>query len=174
LVPTSPAACGHLFCIPPGEEVIVTARRAAFLVGRTLFGGYFLYSGIRHFTEQATLVEYARSKSVPAPDAAIPATGGMLIAGGASVLAGVAPRWGLTTIVAFLAAVTPSIHRFWEVEDPNQRMSETVNFSKNVALAAACLMMMEIPEPWNDGDTLEYDLEVELADESAPGRLLVA
>lgn len=39
-------------------------------------------------------------------------------------------------------------------------MGEMVNFTKNVARAGACLMMMEVPKPWNDG-VEPWDLEVD-------------
>jgi uncharacterized membrane protein YphA (DoxX/SURF4 family) len=141
----------------------VTGRRAAFLVGRAIFGGYFVYNGINHFKQQRMMAGYAGSKGVPAPDVAIPATGTMLLAGGASVITGVAPTWGLGALLLFLAGVTPSIHRFWDEQDPQKRMNEMVNFTKNVALAGACLMLLEMPEPWNE-ELEEYDLEVEVDD----------
>lgn len=153
----------------------MTARRAAFLLGRTIFGGYFAYNGINHFKERQMMSDYAASQRVPRPDIAVSATGAMLLAGGASVLTGVRPRWGLATIIGFLAGVTPAMHRFWDVSDPEQRLGEMINFTKNLALAGACLMMMEIPEPWNQ-ELEEYDLEVELADDVSPepDRLLAA
>jgi uncharacterized membrane protein YphA (DoxX/SURF4 family) len=153
----------------PTEEDIVTLRRAAFMLGRTIFGGYFAYSGISHFQQRQMMSGYAASKGIPAPDVAVQATGAMLVAGGASIMTGVQPRWGLAAVVGFLAGVTPTMHRFWDIDDPQQRMGELINFTKNLALAGACLMMMEIPEPWNaDVQEEEWDLEVELDDETTP------
>jgi hypothetical protein len=40
------------------------------------------------------------------------------------------------------------MHRFWDEADPQQRMTESVNFSKNVALLGASMMMMQIEDPW--------------------------
>jgi putative oxidoreductase len=122
--------------------------RALFVLGRTIFGGFFAYSGVNHFMHQDTMRQYAGSKGVPAADAAIPATGAMLLAGGLSVMAGIRPRQGLAAIVGFLVPVTLQMHRFWEEQDPNRRMIELVNFSKNVALVGAALALMQIDEPW--------------------------
>lgn len=145
----------------------MTARRTAFLVGRALFGGFFVYNGINHFKNERMMEGYASSKGVPAAAAAIPTTGAMLLAGGASVVTGIAPRWGLSTLFAFLTSVTPAMHRFWEEEDAQRRTTEMINFGKNLALAGACLMLLEVPEPWNQ-EIEEYDLEVELDDSADP------
>jgi uncharacterized membrane protein YphA (DoxX/SURF4 family) len=42
-----------------------------FLIGRILFGGLFLYNGINHFRQRRNLAQYAGSKHVPAPQAAV-------------------------------------------------------------------------------------------------------
>lgn len=122
--------------------------RALFVLGRTIFGGFFIYNGIHHFKQQEAMRQYAAAKGVPAADAAIPATGALLIAGGLSVVAGAKPRQGLAAIIGFLLPVTLEMHRFWDEEDPNRRMTEMVNFSKNAALLGAALAMMQIEQPW--------------------------
>jgi len=122
--------------------------RALFVIGRALFGGFFAYNGINHFLNRQSMSQYASSKGVPQADAAVPATGAMLVAGGASVVAGIKPRQGLATIIAFLVPTTLQMHRFWEVEDPNQRLVEMTQFAKNVALIGAALALMQVEEPW--------------------------
>lgn len=122
--------------------------RALFVLGRAIFGGFFAYNGINHFQHTEQMAQYAAGKGVPAPEQAVQATGAMLLAGGLSVVAGVKPRQGLATIVAFLVPVTLQMHRFWDEQDPNKRMAETINFMKNMALAGAALAMMQIDEPW--------------------------
>jgi uncharacterized membrane protein YphA (DoxX/SURF4 family) len=34
-------------------------------VGRALFGGYFIYSGIMHFTKKNDMAQYAQAKKIP-------------------------------------------------------------------------------------------------------------
>src|SRR6185437_322464 len=119
-----------------------------FLLGRIVFGGFFLYNGIHHFLEHKSLAQYARAKNVPAADVAIPASGAALVVGGASILLGIKPRLGALAIIGFLAGVSPAIHDFWKIEDPNQRMNEMINFSKNLALLGAALALMGVKEPW--------------------------
>lgn len=121
---------------------------AAFLVGRILFGGFFLFNGINHFTMLATMTAYTEAKGVPAASAAVVASGILLVAGGASVLLGAWPRAGLAALVVFLAVVTPVMHGFWQVEDPQARMLEMTQFMKNLALLGAALALQGVPRPW--------------------------
>jgi uncharacterized membrane protein YphA (DoxX/SURF4 family) len=122
--------------------------RALFLLGRAMFGGYFAWNGLNHFLNRGMMSQYAAAKGVTAPEKAVPASGAMILAGGVSVLVGVKPRQGLALIVGFLIPVSLQMHRFWEVDDPSQRMSEMVNFTKNMALVGAALALMQIDEPW--------------------------
>lgn len=122
--------------------------RAVFLLGRTLFGGFFAYNGINHLQYAEEMGRYASSKRVPAAEMAVQATGLMLLAGGVSVMAGVKPRQGLAALVAFLVPVTLQMHRFWEQRDPATRQTEMIQFMKNMALAGAALSLMQLGEPW--------------------------
>jgi putative oxidoreductase len=122
--------------------------RAAFVLGRLIFGGFFAYNGINHFLNQKTMSQYAAAKGVPAAETAIPVTGAMLLAGGASLIAGLKPRQGLAAIIGFLLPVTLQMHRFWEAPDPTQRINELAHFSKNMALLGAALMLLHLEEPW--------------------------
>jgi len=122
--------------------------RGLFVLGRALFGGFFAYNGIHHFLEARSMAQYAASKGVPQPDAAVRATGAMLVAGGASVVAGLHPREGLAALVAFLIPTTLQMHRFWDVDDPLKRQNEMINFAKNVALIGAALALMQLRQPW--------------------------
>ena len=122
--------------------------RSLHVLGRTIFGGYFLYNGINHFLNEGMMSSYAASKGVGAPDAAVTSSGALLAAGGLSIMAGVKPKQGLAAIIGFLIPVTLQMHRFWEESDPERRMNETINFGKNVALIGAALTMLQIAEPW--------------------------
>lgn len=122
--------------------------KAAFLLGRLVFGGFFVYSGIHHFQERKSISQYAAAKNVPLPDIAVPSTGALMVAGGVSVLLGVKPKWGTLAIMAFLAGVSPFMHDFWNVEDPNQRQNEAIHFMKNIAMLGAALALMGVEEPW--------------------------
>lgn len=117
------------------------------IVGRVLFGGYFLMSGIRHFMNADMLSGYAASKGVPAPRAAVYGSGALLAVGGLGVLSGMYIPWTVAALALFFVPVSFAMHAFWSAE-PSQRMGESINFLKNMALLGAALMLLAIPEPW--------------------------
>src|SRR5581483_6589404 len=99
----------------------VKEMKAPFLLGRLLFGGYFLYSGINHLRNTEMLSQYAGAKGVPHPRLAVIGTGIAMLVGGASILFGIKPRFGAAALIGFLAGVSPMMHDFWKAEDPQQR-----------------------------------------------------
>ena len=119
-----------------------------FLIGRLLFGGFFLYHGWNHLKNRSMLAQYAGAKHVPKPDVAVTLTGALLMVGGASVILGLKPKVGTAAIAGFLLGVSPMMHDFWRAEDPNQRMNDMINFLKNMALLGAALALAGVEEPW--------------------------
>lgn len=85
---------------------------------------------------------------MPAPKAAVAGSGVLLILGGVSLLLGVLPMIGCILLLIFLAGVSPMMHDFWRIHDPQQRASEMINFTKNLALAGAVLMILVMPGLW--------------------------
>lgn len=122
--------------------------KAPFLLGRLLFGGFFLYNGINHLKQRKNLAMYAQSKGVPKPEIAVAISAVPLLIGGTSLLLGIKPKLGALAILGFLAGVSPVMHDFWRNEDPNERMNNMINFMKNLALAGGALALMGIEEPW--------------------------
>jgi putative oxidoreductase len=123
-------------------------EKTALLFGRAIFGGFFLYNGINHFVNREMMQGYSASKGVPYPEAAVAGAGTMLVLGGLSLLAGLRPKLGTSLIGAFLLGVTPKMHDFWNVQDPQQRMTEQINFAKNLGLLGGALIAAAVPEPW--------------------------
>jgi|SRR5579875_637059 len=120
--------------------------KAAFLIGRIVFGGFFLYSGINHFKQRQGLAQYAGAKNVPYPDVAVTASGIALAAGGASIILGVKPQFGTLAILGFLAVASPTMHDFWTAQDPQQKQNDMIHFSKNMALLGAALALGAVEE----------------------------
>lgn len=115
---------------------------ALWLVGRVLFGGYFLYNAYNHFKNTSSLTGYAASKGVPNPKVAVLGSGVLLLLGGLSVLMGYQMVYGLWALVIFLIPVTFTMHAFWKESDPAARASARIDFTKNLALVGACLLLM--------------------------------
>ncbi|MGB2606629.1 MAG: DoxX family protein [Candidatus Sulfotelmatobacter sp.] len=122
--------------------------KAPFLLGRILFGGFFLYNGINHLRSAKAMAPYAESKGVPAPEMAVMLSGVPLLIGGTSLLLGVKPKLGALAILGFLASVSPVMHDFWRNENPGERSKNMIDFMKNAALAGGALALMGVDEPW--------------------------
>src|SRR5437660_908301 len=113
---------------------------AAVLIGRLLLGGFFIISGLNHFTSYAMSVQFAAAKGVPAPEMAVPLSGLLILFGGVSLVLGWKPQWGIAAIVLFLVGVSFPMHNFW-AESGAARMNDMANFMKNTAIAGATLML---------------------------------
>ena len=119
-----------------------------FLLGRILYGGFFVVSGINHFRHLSMMAGYAGFKGVPAPKAAVIVSGLLILLGGLGVVLGVYPECSVACITLFLVPVTAMMHRYWEIADPQARIGDRVNFEKNIALLGGGLMLLMIPQPW--------------------------
>lgn len=119
-----------------------------FLIGRLIFGAYFLQNAYNHFKNLDGLTAYATSKGVPSARAAVFVSGVLLMLGGLGVVFGIAPEASLALLLVFLVPVTFKMHAFWKETDPNARMQELLHFYKNLALIGAILMMYAISVPW--------------------------
>jgi putative oxidoreductase len=122
--------------------------KAPFLIGRILFGGFFLYNGINHLQHAKDMAPYAESKGVPSAELALKLSAVPLIVGGTSILLGVKPKLGALAILGFLAGVSPVMHDFWKAENAEERQKNMIDFMKNTALAGGALALMGIEEPW--------------------------
>jgi uncharacterized membrane protein YphA (DoxX/SURF4 family) len=121
--------------------------KEVFLAGRLLFGGYLLFSGAHHFRSVTALSFAASAAGVPMATTAVLVAGVLLIIAGLSFLFGIYPRVGVLALALFLIPVTLFMHAFWR-EAGLRRVIDVVNFSKNVGLLGAGLMLVAIPEPW--------------------------
>jgi len=118
------------------------------LLGRIIFGGFFIMSGINHFTNVKMMAGYSASKNIPAPSVAVVGSGVMLVVGGLSVVLGFLPILGLLLLIVFLVPTSFLMHNFWTVQDPQFRAAEQINFLKNMAITGAALALMYGATNW--------------------------
>lgn len=90
------------------------------------------------------MTAYSKMKGVPAAKAAVVVSGIMLALGGVAVLFNKFAILGMALVVIFLIPTTLMMHRFWKETDPHARMSERINFTKNIALMGALLLLISI------------------------------
>jgi uncharacterized membrane protein YphA (DoxX/SURF4 family) len=119
-----------------------------FILGRVLFGGFFLHAAYGHLMHLEGTAGYAKMKGVPMPKLATIVTGIMQLIGGLSVVTGILPEIGILILLAFMIPTTYMMHQFWNTADPMQAMGEKINFGKNIAIIGALLMMLMITAPW--------------------------
>ena len=134
-----------------------TAGGLAFLVGRLVFGALLAFMGFNHFMDLDGMSGYAAAKGIPAPRLAVIGSGLMLIGGGLSLAVGVFPLLGAAALAVFFLGVTPLMHDFWSVEDPEQRQGEMTHLLKNATLFGTALVFIAI-----SGTAWPYALNVGL------------
>jgi uncharacterized membrane protein YphA (DoxX/SURF4 family) len=120
----------------------------AFLIGRVLVGGFWLYNALKHFTNVGPLSRAAAAHGVPAPELFVVFGGVLLLVGGLSLLLGLFPRIGIAAVVLFLLPVTLIMHAFWADHSAAMRSANLIRFGSNFALLGSTLMFAAIPRPW--------------------------
>jgi len=75
-------------------------------------------------------------------------TGVILLLGGLSMLLGVYPVIGIILLIIFLLGVSFQMHAYWKVDDAQMKQNDMINFTKNMALVGALLMLLLLPDPW--------------------------
>jgi putative oxidoreductase len=111
------------------------------LIGRIMFVFVFLTAGFAHLTGARTMAPYAKSRGVPVPTLAVLSSGLLLLAGGLMVLLGAWADLGCLLLLAFLLPAALTMHGFWKESDPQAKRMEMTQFSKDIALAGASLML---------------------------------
>ncbi|BDG62388.1 DoxX family protein [Caldinitratiruptor microaerophilus] len=120
--------------------------QVVFDVARVVLALYFLFNGVNHFAQWKGMTQYAAYKKVPAAGFMVILTGVMLLAGGASILFGYSVTAGAVILAVFLVPTAFLMHNFWAEEDTMSRMNQMAHFLKNIALAAAVLLLPAIAD----------------------------
>ncbi|WP_435194487.1 DoxX family membrane protein [Natronomonas sp. EA1] len=127
-----------------------------FLLGRLLFGGVLAFMGLNHFMNADMMVPYSEAKGVPAAGLMVPFTGGLLLFGGLSVIAGAYVVVGAGGLAVFLVSSAVLMHDFWAVGEEEQ-MTEMTQFLKNMVMAGGALAFLALA-----GETWPYAANVGL------------
>ena len=114
------------------------------VIGRILFGGFFLMSGINHFTKLEAMTGYAKYKKLPAAKLGVLISGLMLVIGGLSVILGYYVDLGALLLAIFLVLAAVIFHNFWKETDATAKQNEMLGFMKDIALAGAALILFAL------------------------------
>ncbi|CAB4675315.1 MAG: DoxX family membrane protein [Actinobacteria bacterium] len=114
------------------------------LIGRILFGGFFLMSGINHFAKLEAMTGYAKYKKLPAAKLGVLLSGLMLVLGGIYIILGFYTDLGLLLIAIFLVLAAVIFHNFWTETDATAKQNEMLAFMKDIALAGGALILFAL------------------------------
>jgi uncharacterized membrane protein YphA (DoxX/SURF4 family) len=128
---------------------VVEVVDVVFIIGRLIFGGYWVLSGLNHFTNMKMMADFTRQRGVPFPvELSVAVTGLMMLLGGLTIILGVYTYIGMALIILFLLSAMIFIHKFWEMSDPMARMMEMILFMGNVAYIGVLLMLYTLGDTW--------------------------
>ena len=128
---------------PATEEQSVADSRL-FRLGRVLFGGVLAYMALDNIRNLDERIQYAESKGAPFPDRSVPAVSVSLLLGSIGVALWRLPSLAAAAVAWFFVSVTPVMHDFWNLDDPEQRQQQLLHFLKNTALLGAALAFIRI------------------------------
>ncbi|MCM2282005.1 MAG: DoxX family protein [Bdellovibrionaceae bacterium] len=116
---------------------IRSVARPLMALGRVMFGLIFILSVLSHFSDGT--IAYASQAGVPMAGFLVPASGVIAFLGGLMIALGWHARIGATLLLIFLLPVTLTMHDFWTVSDPMERMNQQAHFMKNLALIGGAI-----------------------------------
>lgn len=130
-----------------------------FLVSRVTFAVFFVaIAGVGHFRRSEMMAGYALQTGFPAPQLAGWPAGLWLIAGGLSMALGAWGDVGSLMIAVFVVPAALFFHRFWVLEDAEQKQAQTQLFWRNVVFLGAALSLFVLYA------ALGHDLSLTLTD----------
>lgn len=116
------------------------------LIGRLLIGLYVaVMAGAGfHIAKSSMAVGYSKQMGFP-----IPALGGWpvgvwLVASGVSIGLGIWPDLGALMFAAFVIPAAAWFHRFWEIEDENQKQVQQLLFGRNLTFLGMSLALFAL------------------------------
>lgn len=111
-------------------------------LGRLLLSLIFVLSGFGKFAQFSTMVGFAQSKGMPAPQAAIAIAAVIELVGGLALLIGFKARWAALVLALFLVPTSLIFHNFWAVADPMQHQDQFAHFLKNIGIIGGLLTVV--------------------------------
>ncbi len=113
-------------------------------VGRILLGLFFVMSGLMHFLKKDDMVDYAKTRNLPAPTPAVLLTGLVLLLGGIGILAWMYVELSLIALAIFLLLASLLMHPFWKEKEEKEKKMQMHFFMGNIALMSALLMLLPL------------------------------
>jgi putative oxidoreductase len=120
-------------------QLHTNAQDVAALVGRLLLAALFIPSGFSKLTGFAGTVGYIASKGLPLPEVGAAIAVAVELGVGILFAIGFKARWMALILAVFTLAAGILFHNYWAA-DAAQKMMQSINFWKNVAITGGFLM----------------------------------
>lgn len=136
------------------------AAGAFVLAGRIIIALFFgvMAAGMGHIANSKGMEAYARAMRFPIPAIAGWPTGLWLLAASISIGFGIWADVGALMLAAFLIPAAAWFHRFWAIQDPQQKQTQNAFFFRNVAWLGGSLILFAV------FTTVGHDLSFTLTD----------
>lgn len=121
-------------------------KTTAFRLGRLAYGGVLAMMAVDGLRNAEQRAQYAESKDVPMPKLANNVSHGLLLVGGIGISLWRFPALAASAVATFFLGVTPTMHDFWTIDDPEQKQQQMTDFLKNTAFLGAALLLLGIAE----------------------------
>jgi putative oxidoreductase len=108
-------------------------------LGLLLYAGMLYVGGWQQAREPSGRAERARTSGLPVPDQLVQASGWLMILGAMALHVPALRRLAALTIAVQLLPITWVGHRFWEIDDAQQRAQNRIHFFKNVSMIGGAL-----------------------------------
>jgi putative oxidoreductase len=127
---------------------------AVVLVGRILFAAIFLGGALGHFTSTAAMTAYTESMGLRPGRLFVIGSAVWMLSAAVLVVLGAWADLGALMLAVFLLPTAVVMHRFWSAPDAETKMTEQIQFNKDISLAGAALILLGFVV--KAGDSLGY------------------
>lgn len=116
---------------------------------RPFIAAPFIVGGLNVLRSPDAVVDKAKDVALPIADAVglpkdtlqlVKINAGVQLGGGILLALGIAPRLAYVALAGSIVPTTIAGHRFWEQQDPKQRMAQITQFAKNAGLFGGLLL----------------------------------
>ena len=111
------------------------------IAGRVLLGLYFIIPGVSKILGYSATADYMASQNVPMISVLLPLTIVIQLVAGGALIVGFRGKLAAFVLAGLTLAISIYMHNFWVMEAGLQRVHETQNFVKNMAIMAGLLIV---------------------------------
>lgn len=136
-----------------------------------MLAGMFVFGGVDALRESEGKAPTADNVTSPVKERTgldstqlVKVSGAVQVGAGIALALGILPRPAAAALAVTLVPTTLAAHRFWEVDDADERAGQTIHFLKNVAMFGGLLLAATSTGgrpslPWRARRTVSHALD---------------